>query len=303
MKISIIIPSYNTQDSIENTLRHLAQQNINLEYEIIVVDCSEHNKVEQIVHHIKESFANLRFIHRLKRFNPGEGRNIGAHEAQGELLVFVDADVLLAPNSLQAAWHHFHDGKHIFGGALELNTEVNNSLAAYIEHYFFNHESQKCHPACERKNLSSALMCFDREIFITEGGFRDIPRMQDTELSERLRIHGHRLFFCPDILAFQTQNSSLSRVLKKIYINGQNIYYIRYQASMSLFKKAVFIACLPLITILKIVRIIVRHLLYQTRKGKLITFAISLPLIFSSWFWMAGFYNALITEKGIGSER
>jgi glycosyltransferase involved in cell wall biosynthesis len=303
MKISVVIPSYNTQDSIENTLRHLVQQNINIKYEIIVVDCSEHNKVKQIVHHIKESFANLRYVHKQARFNPGEGRNIGAHEARGDLLVFIDADVLLAPNSLQTSWNHFQDGKQIFGGALELNTNVNNGLAAYIEHYFFNPEAQKHRPACERKNLSSALMCFDKELFLKEGGFRDIPRVQDTELTERLRRQGLRSYFFPDILAYQTQDSPLSGVLKKIYINGQNIYYIRYQASISPFKKFAFFVSLPLMTIFKIWRIIARHLLYQTFAGKLITLAISLPLFISSLFWMAGFYNALITEKGIGTER
>lgn len=303
MKISVVIPSYNTQDFIENTLLHLVNQNINAEYEIIVVDCSEHDNVDQIVHRINELFTNLRYVHKQERFNPGEGRNIGAHDARGDLLVFVDADVILAPNSLQAAMYHFQSGKQIFGGSLELNTEVNNGLVAHIEHYFFNHESHKGRPECRRKNLSSALLCFDREVFINEGGFRDIPRMQDTELTERLGRHGYPLYFCPDILAFQTQDSPLSKVLMKIYINGQNTYYIRYQTSMSPCKKAAFVVSLPLLSILKIGRIIVRHLLYQTLAGKLVTLVISFPLFISSLFWMVGFYNALITEKGIGTER
>jgi len=303
MEISVVIPSYNTQDSIEKTLQHLVQQKISIMYEIIVVDCSEHYKVKKIVHHINQFFPNLRYVYRHNRFNPGEGRNIGAWEARGKLLVFVDADVLLAPSSLQAAWNHFKSGKQIYGGALELNANVNNNLASYLEHYFFNHESQKGRPACERKNLSSALLLFDKDVFIKEGGFKDIPRMQDTELTERLRKHGYHLYFCPDVLAFQTQNTPLSKVLKKIYISGQNTYYIRYQTSISLLKKIAFFIGLPLLSIFKIGRIIIRHLCYQTPGGKLITLVISLPLIISSWYWMGGFYNALITEKGIGAER
>ncbi|PKL39695.1 MAG: glycosyl transferase family 2 [Spirochaetae bacterium HGW-Spirochaetae-1] len=303
MNISVIIPSYNTQDSIEDTLLHLVQQKIDVECEIIVVDCSEHNLVEQIVERIKESSVKLRYIYKKERFNPGEGRNIGAREAWGSLLIFIDADVALAPGSLQAAWNHFTAGKQIFGGALELDTSVNSSFAAYIEHYFFNHESQRGRPECERKNLSSALMFFDREIFIQEGGFKDIPRMQDTELTERLRRQGHHLFFCPDVLAFQKQDSPLPKVLKKIYINGQNLYYIRYHNSMSLVKRVVFFIVLPLITIIKMGRIIIRHLVYQPPLRKLIMLAIGFPLLVSGFFWMAGFYNALITEKGISAER
>jgi glycosyltransferase involved in cell wall biosynthesis len=303
MEISIIIPSYNTQDYIEDTLWHLVQQNINLTYEIIVVDCSEHKNVDRIVRRIKKSFDNIRCVYQATRFNPGEGRNIGAHEALGELLVFIDADVWLEPESLSAAWKHFQNGKKIFGGSLELNTSAATGLASYIEHYFFNHESQMNRPACERKNLSSALLCIDKKIFLHAGGFKDIPRMQDTELTERLKKNGHLLFFCPDILAFQMQNSPWSGVLKKIYIAGQNTYYIRYQPSTTLFKKIMFVAALPLITLLKIGRIIVRHLRYQTASGKAVTIAIGFPLLLASWFWMAGFYSALITEKGISPER
>jgi hypothetical protein len=35
-----------------------------------------------------KKFPNLRYIHKEQRFNPGEGRNIGAQAARGELLIF-----------------------------------------------------------------------------------------------------------------------------------------------------------------------------------------------------------------------
>jgi len=303
MKISIIIPSYNTQSYIENTLWHLISQRVNVDFEIIVVDCSDHDKVKLIVNQLQKSFTNLRYIYKKQRFNPGEGRNIGAGEACGELLIFIDADVLLVTGSLQAAWNHFSEGKQIFGGSLELDVDSNNGLSAYVEHYFFNHESQKGRPACERKNLSSALMCCDQEVFINEGGFKDIPRMQDTELTERLKRHGYSLYFYPDIMAYQVQDSHFFKVMKKIYINGQNLYYIRYKSSMSPFKKIIFFFSLPFLTIIKIGRIIVRHLMYQPFKGKMITLAITFPLFLSGIFWMSGLYNAMITERGIGAER
>ena len=303
MNISVIIPSYNTQDTIETTLQHLICQNINVEYEIIVVDCSEHNKISSIINKLKNSFSNLHYIHQKHRFNPGEGRNIGARTALGELLVFVDSDVLLSSSSLQAAWNHFLECNQIFGGSLELNTRINSNLSAYVEHFFFNHESQKRRPVCERKNLSSALICFDKIIFLNAGGFKDIPRMQDTELTERLRKQGYRLYFFPDILGFQTQDSPFSKVLMKIFINGQNIYYIRYNDSPSIIKKIFLLAGLPLITIVKTGRIIFRHILYQNLYGKLVTLVISLPLCFSGFFWMAGIYNAIIIQKGISRDR
>ena len=299
MQISIVIPSYNSQDTISDTLKYLDEQETAVDYEILLIDCSEHDKVKKVA----DKFDKVKYFHIEKRFNPGEGRNIGAKQAKGDILIFIDADVKLAKHSLQSVWEEFQSGKYIFGGALELNTDANSDLAAYLEHFFFNHESQPGRPACERNNLSSALMCFKRELFIETGGFKDIPRMQDTELTERLKKQGHVLYFCPKVLGFQTQNSSLLKVLRKIYINGQNIYYIRYQSNISKPKKLAFFFLLPLITCFKISRIIARHIRYQSLKNKLISLIIALPLIFSSFYWMVGFYSALIREQGIGQTR
>ena len=146
-------------------------------------------------------------------------------------------------------------------------------------------------------------MCFEREVFINKGGFRDIPRMQDTELTERLRGEGYHLYFFPDVIAFQRQDSNLFNVMKKVYINGQNIYYIRYRDSISPLKKVVFLAVLPLLSVSKVIRIIGRHLLYPTPGGRIVTLFISIPLTLTGCFWMAGFYNALVTEKGISNNR
>src|SRR5690606_12209992 len=252
MDISVVIPSYNTQASIAATLTNLSDQQTVCSFEIVLVDCSAHDEVRRIA----ERFPRVRYEHVEQHFNPGEGRNIGAQLAQGELLMFIDADVHLAPNAFDTAWKALLSGKDIFGGALELNTEVSADTAAYLEHYFFNHESQALRPACERNNLSSALMCFRRKTFLAAGGFKDIPRMQDTELTERLRSQGQKLFFCPDILGLQIQDSPFQKVLKKIYINGQNLYYIRYKPDITRAKKIAFYLLLPCIGALKIGRII-----------------------------------------------
>lgn len=299
MDISVVIPSYNTQDGIGATLTNLSEQQTERSLEIVLVDCSAHDEVAKVA----ARFPKVRYAHRQQRFNPGEGRNIGARLAQGELLMFIDADVHLAPHAFDAAWQAFCSGKDVFGGALELNTEACADTAAYLEHYFFNHESQALRPACERNNLSSALMCFRRETFLAAGGFKDIPRMQDTELTERLRKQGQKLFFCPDILGLQIQDSPLRKVLKKIYINGQNLYYIRYKPSITPAKKMALYLLLPALGALKIGRIIGRHLLYQSWKNKLRTLILIPFFTLGVGYWVTGFYNALWTGKGIGKDR
>ena len=300
MNISIIIPSYNTENSIGKTLTKLEQQITACTYEVIVVDCSEHDRVKTLCN----TFAHCQYFPVKERFNPGIGRNIGAQQAQGDLLIFVDADVQLANDVLDKAWEHFKQGAPVFGGALELNTAECADNAAYLEHYFFNHESQATRPACERNNLSSAFMCFTKSVFLDAGGFKDIPRMQDTELTERLKQEKNiALMFYPDMVALQTQDSPLKKVLRKIYINGQNLYYIRYQKQLSPLKKLITALLLPLMGAAKTLRIIGRHLKHQPTAGKLKTLLISPWLILGGIVWTLGFYNALITQKGMSSQR
>lgn len=299
MDVSVIIPSYNTQATIEKTLTSLENQENKCEFEIILVDCSPHDQVEKIA----KRFERVNYIHASERFNPGEGRNIGSHQARGQLLIFIDADVLLDSHAVQEAWKCYQRGSRIFGGALELNRETSIGISSWLEHMFFNHESQARRPACKRNNLSSALMCMDRKIFSDAGGFKDIPRMQDTELTERLRSQAFELEFFPQIIGFQTQDSPLSKVLRKIYINGQNLYYIRYQGRMTTFRKIGVFALLPIMGAAKILRIIARHLRYQPWQVKTMTIVLAFPLTVAGLYWIGGLYQALVSGEGISANR
>jgi len=295
--LSVVIPSYNTALTIGKTLEALAAQATTATREVIVVDCSEDDAVAVVC----ERFPGVRVLRESRRFNPGEGRNIGAQAAQGQLLVFVDADVHLAPGALTAALDYYQAGHFMFGGALELD-EAEATTASYLEHYFFNHEAQAGRPECPRANLSSALMVVERELFLSAGGFADIPRMQDTELSERMARRGVSLTFTPTVLAHQVQDSTLEQVLRKVRVNGQNVYFIRY-ADGSWLKSVAFFLLLPFLTLAKVSRIVWRHMRYQDARKRRIALRLTPLLYWAGGYWMAGFYSALIFRRGISQSR
>ncbi|MCA9197122.1 MAG: glycosyltransferase [Planctomycetales bacterium] len=298
MQISVVLPSYNSEGSLRLVLEQLQRQDFAGEFEVIVCDCSNHDLVEQICH----EFAMVKYVREAERFNPGIGRNLGAKHASGQLLLFLDTDVLLQENALTNAWDYYLHGNRVFGGALELDRHKKPTAASYLEHWFFNHESQKGRPCCARNNLSSALMAIDRLLFLNSCGFRDIPRMQDTEFTERLKASGQRLTYTPRVVGYQIQDSPLSKVLTKIYINGVNLFFIRYN-KMATVKKALFFLSLPLLSLFKTVRIIIRHLKYQDERGRIITI-IWMPLLFlGGLYWMLGLYRSMIFGGEISARR
>ncbi len=296
--LSIIIPSFNAQAHIGNSLEALSHQHTDFGYEVIVVDCSDTPQVSDIC----SQYPIVKLIRETQRFLPGKGRNIGAEAAMGDLLMFVDADVELFPSAVDAAVRFYSNGNKVFGGSLELNEEKVTGISPYVEHYFFNHESHKNRPPSQRSNLSSALMIIERELFLTNNGFKDIPRMQDTEFTERLAKAGEKLTFTPTVVGLQLHDSPMRRVMSKIFINGNNLYYIRYK-EQHIIKQLVFVLLLPAITAFKILRIFARHMKYQSAHQRIKTLQTVPFLIVGAGYWMTGLYRAFFTNQGIGTAR
>lgn len=278
-------------------LSALQQQQTDHDYEVIVVDCSEHDQVRDIC----ANYAKARFIKVAERFNPGVGRNIGVEHARGECVAFIDSDVMLEDTAVDVISAAHAEGLLVFGGALEQAFDEKFDLAGTIEHYFFNHESQMRRQRMERSNLSSAMMCWDKKTFDDNGGFTSIPRMQDTELTERIRKNGVKLTFIPELVGWQIQDSPLDKVLRKIHINGINLYNIRYKPSISNAKKWLMVIGLPLIAFAKASRINLRNLRYNRRPLRTL---LMVPVIYYvTLYWMFGFYKAALLNQGIGSQR
>jgi hypothetical protein len=94
MDVSIIVPVYNAEKTIERCLDSILKQITTFKYEIIVIDDgSKDNSLKKI-----EEYK--RFVKIIKETNggPGKARNIGIKEAKANFLLFVDSDDYVANN-------------------------------------------------------------------------------------------------------------------------------------------------------------------------------------------------------------
>ncbi|CDD52352.1 uncharacterized protein BN800_00632 [Bacteroides sp. CAG:875] len=106
MKISIIIPVYNTEKYIYRCLIScLKEQDITPEeYEIIVVnDCTPDNSMS-IVKDISNQYPQVRIIQMPCNSGQPAARNAGLNEAQGEYIFFLDSDDWIHPHVLQSMY-------------------------------------------------------------------------------------------------------------------------------------------------------------------------------------------------------
>lgn len=89
--VSIIIPVYNGEKTIERCLLSIINQSSKMIEEIIVVDDGSIDRTSDIIRSLIEKDARIHLIQK-KNGGVSSARNTGIHHAHGEYLMFVDGD-------------------------------------------------------------------------------------------------------------------------------------------------------------------------------------------------------------------
>ena len=98
--VSVIIPTYNRKDSLLHTLDSLERQTFPVDRtEVIVVDDGSTDDTQAIAR--QQYPFTFRYV-RQKNQGATAARNYGATISQAEILVFIDDDVIISPQTLEA---------------------------------------------------------------------------------------------------------------------------------------------------------------------------------------------------------
>ena len=87
IKFSVIMPAYNVQDSIKESINSVFSQTYT-NYELIVIDdCSTDNTYEVV-----KKYSNIKLLQTPVNSRQGAARNIGLNNCSGDYILFLDAD-------------------------------------------------------------------------------------------------------------------------------------------------------------------------------------------------------------------
>jgi len=99
--VSIIIPTYNRVEELKRTLGGVLRQS-HLPLEVLIVDDSTTDEVEKAVESLRSEFTAksiaLVYLRNQREKSATIARNVGASASRGDLLMFLDDDVLLEPD-------------------------------------------------------------------------------------------------------------------------------------------------------------------------------------------------------------
>jgi glycosyltransferase involved in cell wall biosynthesis len=138
--ISIVIPSFNREDCIAETLQSLKNQRYN-DWECIIVDDGSIDNTDKIVKNFIAQDSRFSFYKRPVEMHKGANscRNYGFSKAKGDFIKFLDSDDLLSKDCLEKQFIILNDNDNL-QVCLSYGRYFNNSTKELEEFWSRNKE-------------------------------------------------------------------------------------------------------------------------------------------------------------------
>lgn len=210
MKLSIIIPTKNESKYLPYLLSSISKQTVDFRYEIIIADADSSDSTKEIASN---------YGCRITQWGlPGIGRNKWAKIAQGEILLFLDADVTLRKNSLATWINGLHEGNADIGTPYCRKSSEEESLIGeiYYSSSYITYWLWCAFWGCIliKRKLFEKIWGFDEEMYV----------MEDVDLVARAKRYWKRINLTPP---FETSTRRLKNQALKL-MAFSTWWYIQY---------------------------------------------------------------------------
>ncbi len=189
VSISIVIPVHNGGDRFRLCLDSLKKCDPSPLEVIVVAD----GRSDGSWHLAKE--RGFKTIVLDDRGGPGRARNIGAESACGDILLFIDADVLVQKDIIEHVQKVFTQTDDLTAviGSYDSNPTEKNFISQYrnLLHHFIHQTARE-----DASTFWGACGAIRRVTFLHEGGFDECyttPSIEDIDLGYRLKEKGHKI--------------------------------------------------------------------------------------------------------------
>jgi len=205
---SIIIPCLNEEHFVPFLLEDLQKQSYQ-DFEVIVVDGNSDDQTQQKV----KEFPFTKLLVSQKQ-NVSYQRNLGATEAQGEYLVFLDADVRILEDFMQNVYRYIGHNSLTVGGTISKPLPISHTTKLlFLDKFLFSfwnlwitvmqYISPQASGNCIfcQKNIHIKIKGFNEEIRLGE----DIEYVQRAAKYGKFRILPPSVYISTSIRRYHTQ--------------------------------------------------------------------------------------------------
>lgn len=209
--LSVIIPVHNGGDNLIRCLESVAASTRPPEEIVVVDDCSTDGSAARV------DYLGARVVSlHAGPHGPAVARNRGASESRGDILVFLDADVMLHSDTLERLERYLTEQPEVAAlfGSYDADPPAPGVVTRYknLSHHYVHQRGRR-----ESFTFWSGCGAIRREAFLAIGGFNEDhgrPCIEDIELGYRLRGAGYRVWLCSDVQVTHLKRWNLTSMLR-----------------------------------------------------------------------------------------
>jgi glycosyltransferase involved in cell wall biosynthesis len=212
MTVSVIIPTFNEEKEIYHCLATLSQQK-GITFEVVLVDDGSSDATTSIIGKAMKDFKNLKIKYFAQEHRgPGSARNYGVTKAGGDILVFVDADMIFDEEFIKNLVDPIEKGKSV--GTFSKNEMLGNAHNIWARCWNLNRglPVDRMHPKIypDKQKVFRAIL---KSEFQKAGGFNvKAGYSDDWSLSEKLGIEASVV---SDALFYHNNPDNLSMIFSQ----------------------------------------------------------------------------------------
>ena len=218
--VSIIIVNFNGKPLLKKCLEAIGD-NEYLNYEIILVD---NKSDDQSISFIKNNHPNVKIISLEKNFGFAGPNNIGAKQAKGEFLFFLNNDAIISKDSIKELVKSFNDKEISIAQSLLLKEDksidssgdfITKNCIAYSSQEFFTTVKSILSPR-------GAAFMIKKEIFWDLDGFDEkfFASFEDVDLGWRAWLYGHKVILVPQSIVYHIGGQTIKKLETEIQFHG-----------------------------------------------------------------------------------
>lgn len=215
--VSVIIVNYDGCKWLKSFMPQLTQTSYS-PFEVIVVDNNSH---DGSVQYLRDNFKQVKIISLSENKGYARGVNVGAREAAGSILAFLNNDIEVTPQWLTEAVTKLGSGADI--GAVQCKSmfydtkDIIDCVGLSIDRFNVAHiigrnerDNGQYNNLPEIGAFSGGAMLIRKELFHQLGGFDETYFMyfEDVDLSWRLRLSGYKIVPVPNSLVYHVGSAS-----------------------------------------------------------------------------------------------
>lgn len=212
IEISVVIPAYNAETTLDSCLDSLKKQTVEPFQVILVDDCST-DRTASIA-----SEAGFEIVSFSSRGGPAIARNAGADKAEGDIILFLDADVIIPPDLIERIIDCFNsDSSTVAVQTLYSPCCPAEDMVSRYQNFYYYHALARIK---ENSTATFATWCAAilRNTFIETGGFNTNipePTVEDEELGYEIADRGQKIALAKDLQVTHLASYTISQFTRR----------------------------------------------------------------------------------------